>query len=93
MKTNSQPISSIKYRTFSKAGITLVCPGTDCESTDTYQIGQFDHEKWAMHRGNYWCKDCRDKFHPIYLPTMSAKMLELRGEKSKDDLDTLMDMV
>lgn len=81
MKAKSQKTSLTKYRTFSKAGITLICPG--CGQTDTYQIGQFDREKWAMHRHNYWCKDCRDKFHPVYIPS----------SQSKSDLDTLLGMV
>jgi len=70
-----------KYIRFGAGGITVTCPG--CEDTQTYQIGQFDKEKWAMHRGNYWCKKCRDQFHPVYLPSF----------KSKSELDTLMDMI
>jgi transposase-like protein len=76
-------ISSPKYRTFSKAGMTLICPG--CEQTDTYQIGQFDRDKWAMHRGNYWCKDCRAKFHAVYLPSAPAE--------PEDEIDALLRMV
>jgi hypothetical protein len=85
-QAKSQTASSTKYRTFSKAGITLICPG--CAQTDTYQIGQFDNTKWAMHRHNHWCKDCRDKFHPVYLPSFHSS-----AEEPKSDLDTLMDMV
>lgn len=92
MKANSQKTSStdVKYRTFSKAGITLICPG--CETTDTYQIGKFDHEKWALHRHNYWCKECRDKFHPVYIPSFNQEYPST-PEQAKSDLDTLLEMV
>lgn len=72
--------SLTKNITFSKNGATLTCPR--CQKTGTYQIGQLDREEWALIKGKYRCRDCRD-FYKVPEPV----------SRSKEDIDKLMEMI
>lgn len=85
----------IKNRTYSKAGVTLTCPG--CGKQSTYQIGQFDYDAWLKHRDKWWCAECVSKWHPVYIPTFHPAYAvaeeRVKAEEEKATLDKLMEMI
>lgn len=73
----------IKNITFNKDGATITCPR--CQKTGTYQIGQLDRDEWALIKGKYRCRDCRDFY---VVPEPIATPIE-----PEDDINKLLEMI